>query len=141
MKHYQITVDGRTFDVRVLSDPLQEQVDVEVDGSAFTVAVQVPTALPERVAPGPQTIAAAAPAPVQVAGPAASKVLAPLPGTVKSVAARPGQRVAKGDELLVIEAMKMDNVIRAPREGIVETVLVAVGGRVAHGELMLAYRE
>lgn len=141
MKHYQIRVDGRTFDVRILSDPQQEQVEVEVDGAAFTVGVQVAAALQEEFAAEPQTAASVPAAPVQTASPVANKVVAPLPGTVKLVAARPGQRVAKGDELLVIEAMKMDNVIRAPREGIIEAVLVAVGGRVAHGELMLAYRE
>ena len=43
--------------------------------------------------------------------------------------------------MLVIEAMKMDNVIRAARKGIVETVHVAEGHHVAHGELMLEYRK
>jgi len=56
---------------------------------------------------------------------------------VKSIAVRPGQQVAAGDELLVIEAMKMDNVIRATREGTVGTIHVTEGRQVAHGEPLL----
>jgi len=141
MRHYQITVNGRRFDVRVLSDPQQAHVEVEVDGTVMAVAVQTMGAPVEGVAAEPQPVRAVPAALAQAASPLASKVVAPLPGTIKSVATRPGQRVAKGDELLVIEAMKMDNLIRAPREGIIETVLVAEGSRVAHGELLLAYRE
>ncbi len=56
---------------------------------------------------------------------------------VKSIAVRPGQQVAAGDELLVIEAMKMDNVIRATRGGIVGVIHVTEGRQVAHGEPLL----
>jgi biotin carboxyl carrier protein len=51
---------------------------------------------------------------------------------------RPGQEVAPGDRLLVIEAMKMDNVIRAPRRGTIDTLHVAEGQHVAHGDPLLA---
>jgi propionyl-CoA carboxylase alpha chain len=64
-----------------------------------------------------------------------------LPGAIKSIAVQPGQQVSAGDELLVIEAMKMDNVIRATRDAIIETIYTAEGQQVAHGELMLEYRE
>ena len=56
---------------------------------------------------------------------------------IKSIAVRPGQRVAVDDELLVIEAMKMDNVIRAPRGGTVGTIHVTEGRQVAYGETLL----
>jgi propionyl-CoA carboxylase alpha chain len=56
---------------------------------------------------------------------------------IKSIAVRPGQQVAAGDELLVIEAMKMDNIIRATREGTVGTLYVVEGRQVAHGEPLL----
>jgi len=63
--------------------------------------------------------------------------VAPLPGVIKSIGVRSGQRVAPGDELLVIEAMKMDNVIRAQRAGVIGVIHVAEGRQVAHGELLL----
>ena len=56
---------------------------------------------------------------------------------IKSLAVRPGDQVAAGDELLVIEAMKMDNVIRAPHAGTVATVYVTAGQQVAYGEKLL----
>ena len=64
-------------------------------------------------------------------------VAAPLPGVIKSIAVRPGQQVAPNDELVVIEAMKMDNVIRATRAGAIGTIHVAEGRQVAYGEALL----
>ncbi|MBP1780143.1 MAG: carboxylase, partial [candidate division NC10 bacterium] len=61
------------------------------------------------------------------------RVTAPLPGKVLSVAVKPGDGVHKGDELCVIEAMKMGNSIRAQRDGTVRQVLVAPGQTVAFG--------
>jgi biotin carboxyl carrier protein len=59
---------------------------------------------------------------------------------IKSIAVRPGQEVSAGDRLLVIEAMKMDNVLRASRVGTIETIHATEGHQVAHGELLLEYR-
>jgi biotin carboxyl carrier protein len=149
MKRYQITLDGQTFDVLLRSDPQQEQVQVEVDGIAFTAEVKV---LPAGQGPGIETaerpepsIPAETPAAVQspiaqVAKPSSNAVTAPLPGVIKSIAVRPGQRVSSGDQLLVIEAMKMDNIIRASRDGTVETISVSEGHQVGYGERLLEYQ-
>jgi biotin carboxyl carrier protein len=163
MKRYRITLENHAFDVKVLDDPRRDQVQVEVDGEIFTVGVEVvpvaaETTTPETTravgaspaasprlpkfqktseVPAPQ----AAPAPQAVAAPQAAPapqaVAAPLPGVIKSIAVRPGQRVAADDELLVIEAMKMDNIIRAPRGGSVGTIHVTEGRQVAYGETLL----
>lgn len=58
---------------------------------------------------------------------------APMPGKVIKVSVTVGQAVAKGDEVLVVEAMKMENGLRAPRAGTVKTVSVKVGDMVAPG--------
>jgi biotin carboxyl carrier protein len=148
MKRYQITVAGQTFDVRLLSDPQQEQIEVEVDGVALTAQVEsLPSSLqpdpqsPDRAEPAlPTEIPAVAPSPgPQAAAPAGNVVAAPLPGVIKSIAIRTGQQVSSGDELLVIEAMKMDNIIRASRDGTVEIIYVSEGRQVAYGERMLKY--
>lgn len=139
MKRFQLTLNDRTFDIRLLSDPRQEQVQVEVNGQTFTVGVKV-------ISPAGPLTATVLPSlppsvrPAETAKPTANTLTAPLPGTVKSVAVQPGQAVARGDELLVIEAMKMDNVIRAPQEGIVADIYVTPGQRLAHGEPLLSYR-
>ena len=153
MKRYRITLDGHTFRVKVLDDPRGEQVRVEVDGETFVVGVEaVPAgeaaaavapssaALPElpklsEAAEVPGSPGSTSPStPPEVGG---GFVAAPLPGVIKSIAVRPGQRVAADDELLVIEAMKMDNVIRASRGGIVGAIHVTEGRQVAYGEPLL----
>ena len=159
MKRYRITLDGYTFRVKVLDDPRGEQVRVQVDGETFVVGVEAVPAVAE-VAAGE---AATAVAPSSAALPGLPKfsetaevpgssgstlpstspeaggsfVAAPLPGVIKSIAVRPGQRVAADDELLVIEAMKMDNVIRASRGGIVGAIHVTEGRQVSYGEPLL----
>jgi biotin carboxyl carrier protein len=141
VKRYQVTLAGQTFDVKLLSDPNQEQVQVEVNGETLTVSVKVVDAAvgATDVELGPIAIAA----PTVSAGrtSSANVVTSPLPGLIKSVAVREGQRVAFDDELIVIEAMKMDNIIRARREGTIAIIHVAQGRQVAHGESLLSYKE
>jgi 3-methylcrotonyl-CoA carboxylase alpha subunit len=62
---------------------------------------------------------------------------APMPGKVIAVKAVPGQVVAKGDELLVVEAMKMENALRAPRAGVVRAVRARVGDMVQPGLVLV----
>ena len=151
MKRYQITIGGRRFEVRLLSDPHRDRVEVEVDGQPLVVDVQdldmdgsesaadLPTPVPDAAAaPTGAIVMPGVPPPAASAG---RSVAAPLPGVVKSIAVQPGQRVDPGDVLLVIEAMKMDNVIRASRRGVIDAIHIVEGHRVAHGDVMIEYRE
>ena len=151
MKQYRITLEGCTFDVKVLDDPRREQVRVEVDGEIFTVGVEAVPATVEAtggetaqaaIAPSPATPAGLRKVPEtsEVSGSPGSIVVAPLPGVIKSIGVRSGQQVAPNHKLLVIEAMKMDNVIRAPRGGIIGTIHVAEGRQVTYGEPLLEMR-
>jgi 3-methylcrotonyl-CoA carboxylase alpha subunit len=62
---------------------------------------------------------------------------APMPGRVAALHVSAGQHVARGQELLVVEAMKMENALRAPRDGVVRAVHVAPGDMVAPGRPLL----
>jgi len=62
---------------------------------------------------------------------------APMPGRVAALKVAPGQRVRRGDELVIVEAMKMENALRAPRDGVVRAVHVAAGDMVAPGRPLL----
>ncbi|WP_334656336.1 acetyl/propionyl/methylcrotonyl-CoA carboxylase subunit alpha [Sphingomonas panaciterrae] len=70
---------------------------------------------------------------------AARRLTAPMPGIVVQVSARPGQHVQAGEPLAVIEAMKMENVVRADRDGIVAAVLVTLGQNVAADQGMIQF--
>jgi len=145
MKRYRVTLEGHTFDVKVLDDPRRERVQVEVNGEVFVVGVEtVPVVVEGTIG---EAASASEPSPARsmptpggaaVAG-IGRTVTAPLPGVIKFIAVRPGQQVTPNDELLVIEAMKMDNVIRAQRAGAIGTIYVTEGRQVAYGEAMLDF--
>ncbi|MCL4459490.1 MAG: biotin/lipoyl-binding protein [Chloroflexi bacterium] len=63
---------------------------------------------------------------------------APMPGLIVRLDVRSGQRVAKGERLLVLEAMKMENELRSPRDATVRAIYVQKGQKVEHGGLLLS---
>ena len=116
MKTYNITVNGVTYTVEV------EEVAA---GAAAPVAAPAPKAAPApAAAPAPK----AAPKASGAAG--ATSVKAPMPGNIMKVNCKVGASVKKGDVLLVLEAMKMENDICAPADGVVASVEVAQGATV-----------
>ncbi|MBZ0124642.1 MAG: acetyl-CoA carboxylase biotin carboxyl carrier protein subunit, partial [Roseovarius sp.] len=67
----------------------------------------------------------------------ADLIEAPMPGLVKALDAAPGQSVAKGDRLAVLEAMKMEHSLLAPRDGVVAEVLAEAGTQVEAGAALI----
>ena len=122
-----IVIDGRAYRAEVLEVQVG-RVRVRVEGSTFEVE------LPEAAAPA----AAASPAPANGAAAGEGEpVLAPLPGKVLRIVVAPGARVERGQELCVLEAMKMENSIRANRQGVVREVRATEGQSVAAGEPLI----
>ena len=117
MKNYTITVNGNVYEVTV--------------EEGFTGAASAPAAAPKaapKAAPAP---AAAPAAPAGAAG--AVAITAPMPGKILGVKASAGQAVKKGQVILVLEAMKMENEIVAPQDGTIATINVAAGDSVEPG--------
>jgi len=82
-------------------------------------------------------VPAAAPAPAASAAPAAGEqICAPMPGNILAVNVTAGQAVKKGDVLMVLEAMKMENEIMCPRDGVVASVNTSKGASVESGTLL-----
>ena len=110
---------------------LTTEVAKAVPASSSTPARPIPA----RVAPAIATSPAPAPSAHAVQKPVAGggKVTAPLPGKVLSIAVKAGDSVRKGEELCVIEAMKMANSIKAQRDCTVQEVLVSAGDSVPFG--------
>ena len=102
---------------------------VNVNGTVFEVEIEEMTGAP--AAP------AAAPAPAAPAAPAGGeKIPAPMPGTILAVNVANGSAVKKGDVLMILEAMKMENEIMAPCDGAVTSVAVTKGASVESGTLL-----
>ena len=111
MKTYNITVNGVVYSVTV----------EEVANGAAPVAAPV-------AAPAAPKAAPAAPKASGAAGTVSVK--APMPGNIMKVNVKPGAAVKRGDVLIVLEAMKMENDICAPDDGVVASVEVAQGATV-----------
>lgn len=67
------------------------------------------------------------------------KITAFIPGTIRKVLINEGKKVNKGDELLILEAMKMNNTMLAPMEGVISKVLVKPGQIVSKKQLLIEY--
>lgn len=66
-------------------------------------------------------------------------IVSPMPGTVVSVAVKAGDQVFAGQECAVLEAMKMQNVLRAPKDGVIKRVTVAKGSEVAVDQVLIEF--
>ncbi len=145
MEIYNFNINNDPYEVKIVSIKGTLAV-VEVNGVAFDVDISdigdlvIPTAAPkpQQAAPRPQAAApasTAAPAPAQAAAPTAgaNSIVSPMPGQVQKILVAPGDSVKVGDIVVTIEAMKMENQIRATMEGTVSTVLVSEGDVVAEG--------
>ena len=121
MKKYRVNVNGTVYEVEL----------EEITGAAPAAApVAAPTAAP---AAAPVAAPTAAPAAAPAGG---EKVCAPMPGTILSVNVSNGSAVKKGDVLMILEAMKMENEIMAPCDGTVTSVAAAKGAAVESGALL-----
>ncbi len=121
MKNYRITVNGTSYDVTV----------EELAGGA---------AAPVAAAPAPVAVSAPAAAPAAPAAPAGGagsiKVSSPMPGKILAVKANVGDSVKKGQVILILEAMKMENEVVAPEDGTIASIDVTVGAMVESGDTL-----
>ena len=99
----------------------QGDVLIEMEADAVVAAPAAPAATTPKPAPTP----------------GAHTITAPMPGTITKVVAEEGQRVKRGDVLLVMEAMKMANDIVAESDGIVKAILAKAGSQVQSGEVLV----
>jgi len=118
MKNYTITVNGNVYDVTV-----------EENGSVST-----PVAAPKRVAA--PVAAPVASAPAASAGNGNIKVEAGAAGKVFKIEKKVGDKVSKGDAILVVEAMKMEIPVVAPEDGTIASIDVAVGDTIEAGAVL-----
>lgn len=126
MKKLRITVDGKVFDVVV--EALDEQ------GRPVAVQPAAPAFQQTSIAP-PQSSAPKPAAPSANAGP--GSVTSPLAGRIVTIDCQLGQKVASGDQLVTVEAMKMNTFVYAASDGTVASIEVNPGDAVAEGQVLV----
>lgn len=119
MRKFMVNVNGNSYEVEV----------EELGGAAPAMTAAAPAATAAPAAP------AAAPKAAAPAG-SGTPVKAPMPGNVLDIKVANGQSVKKGDVLLILEAMKMENEISAPQDGVV-TVVASKGATVNSGDVLV----
>ena len=126
---YKVTLNNKVYEVEV-----EEASAMLVDEyEALAPVAPAAPAAPVAAAPVAAAAPAAAPAPAAAAG---EQVTAPMPGTILKVNVTQGAAVKKGDILVVLEAMKMENEILAPKDGTVAQIAVTKGATVDTGALL-----
>jgi glutaconyl-CoA decarboxylase len=128
MKKFRVLVNGSEYNVEI------EELS---DSPATTNHAPTPKAAAPAATPTPTKPAPAKPAPAKAKAPAGGAIVAPMPGTVLSVGVEVGAAVTKGQTLLVLEAMKMENEIQAPADGTVQEVNVSQGLSVNAGDTLI----
>lgn len=128
MKKFKVTVNGKAYEVEV----------EEMGGAPAAAPAPQVAAAPAPAAPAPTPAAAPAPAPA-VGGPipeGAITVKAPMPGKISALKAEAGKAVKRGDIILVLEAMKMQNDITATADGTLHEIRVNPGDNVKTGDVL-----
>lgn len=134
MKKFKFTIRGNEYEVHINS--FEDNIaEIDVNGSTYKVelAEEVKTTkTPKLVRPKPIQTKESKPKPA--AG--FSKIEAPLPGTMFKINVKAGDEVKKGQAIMVLEAMKMENNILAEKDGVINKVLVSVGDAVLQGDIL-----
>ena len=103
----EVTVNGESFSIEIESAQQNQRPYPSIERAIIQATERTPLNKPESHTQGNETI-----------------LRSPMPGRVMSITVRPGDAVSEGDEVCVVEAMKMEQSIRAPRNGIVKEIHV-----------------
>lgn len=140
MKEYKYTIDGNKYEVAI-NEVNDTTAKVTVNGTDYTIEWEKPVeekpvvkVQPVAAKPAAPATPAAAPAAAPVSG---NAIKTPLPGVIIDVKVAVGDVVKKGQTVVVLEAMKMENNINADRDGKVVSIQVAKGDTVADGAALV----
>jgi biotin carboxyl carrier protein len=123
MRRFNIAVNGTRYEVEV----------EEIDGGYIPVPTR-PAAAPSVLRSVPAPESQSAPASAQAGK---KTVAAPMPGTILSILVKQGEAVTKGQTLLILEAMKMENKIKSGADGVVALIAVKEGETVNTGQVLI----
>jgi biotin carboxyl carrier protein len=137
MKQFKFTINGNDYSVDVIG--VDDNIaQMEVNGTPYNVEIhkKVKTSKTPRVIAAPVKEPSKPQIDKRDRGDA-HPIAAPLPGNILAVKVQAGDIIQKGQLLMVMEAMKMENQILADRKGVVENIMVNVGDAVLQGDILL----
>lgn len=143
---FEVVVGGETYAVTLSGDESLNEATITpglqpAGGAARAGAAAGVARVRKEAAPAAAPSAAAAPA-RKPAGPAGKGALtAPMPGVILEVSVKAGDTVERGQQIAILDAMKMHNVIGAPRAGTIAEVFVEAGQNVDHGAAIVKFKE
>ena len=144
---FEVIVGGETYQVTLAGDEAMSGATITPDLQPTTSAPRAVAAprreaapRPAASAPAPASSAPAAPRPAPGGGGKGAQT-APMPGVIIEVNVKPGDTVARGQQVAILDAMKMHNVIGAVQAGTVAEVYVESGQTVDHGTPILKFKE
>ena len=139
IKEYNYKIKGVDYNVKIKG--VEENIAiVEVNGIDFEVEMEKPIAQPKpvvRAVAAPVKTVEPPKAVQETVAAGVSAIKAPLPGTVNDITVKVGQTVKKGDTVIILEAMKMENNIDADRDGKIAEIRVAKGDTVMEGAVLV----
>jgi biotin carboxyl carrier protein len=146
--NYKVKIAGRVFEVQIAglnARPVIAKVDgIEIEVWPEEPGSADPAASQSVQKPGLQPLSPSQPGrqPAAATGDSLIKVVrAPIPGVIVSISVQPGSEVSTGQELCVLEAMKMKNTIRSTRSGKIASVSMQIGQHVKHHDVLMEYAE
>jgi biotin carboxyl carrier protein len=141
-----IKINESSYDVEV-GDVNTRPIQATLNGESYEVwpeetvlETAAPVVVKSAEAPHPSPVARNAPAP-QSGGDTSKAITAPIPGVIISISAKVGDSIIFGQEVCILEAMKMKNSIKATRAGKISTVKINTGDHVQHGQILFEFAE
>ena len=139
MRRYRLKVGEREFAIDV-QEQTADRYAVSVGGEAYEVTL-AEDANPSAVSIAPRPTVALPPSRPAVTAGGKGALTAPMPGVILEVNVKAGDTVTRGQQVAILDAMKMHNMIGATQDGTVAEVYVAAGQSVDHGTPILKYKE
>lgn len=130
MKSFKYTINGSVY--KVVINSIEDTIaEVEVNGTPYKVEMNKPTK--KQVVTMKRPVQATTPPVVRPLNTGTNALKSPLPGVILDIICKPGDAVKKGQKLMVLEAMKMENAINSDRDGVVKEIKVNKGDSVLEG--------
>ncbi|MCC8145005.1 MAG: biotin/lipoyl-binding protein [Bacteroidales bacterium] len=132
MKSFKYTINGNVY--KVVINRIEDTIaDVEVNGTPYKVEMNKPTKKQVVTIKRPAQAAVAPIARPQQTSSGPGALRSPLPGVILDISCKVGDPVKRGQKIIVLEAMKMENAINADRDGVIKEIKVNKGDSVLEG--------